>query len=383
MEGCPGVNLRQQPFDEFASQGIGTAGVAIVCLPRKEQAQQMLGLVDETIDVPVDSSHSRTKPESRQERRGVEPGGAGAEKRLQFAYCIEYFVTSCGIDRQFPSPVVSVSHSLRRRQEETVRNPTVRILALCGKANRKEGAVGLVFRSQVLRAKKVALARQKKKGFEMDDFLISPSDCLVYLHVVAPSGLSGKPREALADGWLDRMVEVTGRGELVVRARMIVGVHSTDYRTPEGLPVSAVSLCRSDSVLALGPDWALRRLAAGIQPEFEREVSSLKDDLLRYRELAIRATALPSAESSASSVEAGLMRLEQFSMNSRADALAFVDQVIRQLEAFIAECQKGTVPWWFFWTGEATARRRRVGLPPRIRFDGELLYCFLVSKHLI
>ena len=91
-------------------------------------------------------------------------------------------------------------------------------------------------------------------------------DQLVTLHLPSPFELHPMPDSRL-EGRLNNVLRSVGaKKSISVRARMITAVADTKFKTEKGDPVSLVGLHGKDEILAIGPDWAIRRLAEGERP---------------------------------------------------------------------------------------------------------------------
>jgi hypothetical protein len=204
----------------------------------------------------------------------------------------------------------------------------------------------------------------------MNNYRGNPRDRLVHLELIDPFNITPIPDKSI-QGQLARMLKSVGsKGKYAVRARMITAVSNTKYKTLEGDPISLVGLHGKGEMLSKGPAWAIERLAEGVTPDFDERVSELQGELERYRGLAEKARLLDDPGELPDqrwlitrTVADALRRIKEFDPVQRKEALAFVDGVIAKLEVFIAECENGTIPWWFFWSTSSASKRQEIGLP--------------------
>lgn len=203
----------------------------------------------------------------------------------------------------------------------------------------------------------------------MSDYEGNPRDRLVHLHMVDPFNIDPPPDQSV-QGRLARMLKSVGsKGTLAVRARMITSVSNTKFKTIDGKPISMVGLHGKDEVLAVGPTWAIERLGDGDVPEFEEEVSLLKEALRIYRLLGELACSPIDSEEIARrnstitfDLDKAYKQIRGYDENGRIAARAFVDSVVAKLETYVADCENGEVPWWHFWSQESTEMLEGIGL---------------------
>lgn len=203
----------------------------------------------------------------------------------------------------------------------------------------------------------------------MSDYRGNPRDRLVHLELIDLFNITPTP-DKLFQGPLARMLKSVGsKGKYAVRARMITAVSKTKFKTLDGEPISLVGLHGKGEMLSIGPAWAIERLAEGMLPDFDNRVSELRDELERYRVLADEARRLDDHDELPKQrwlitrpVGDALCRIKEFNAAQREEVLAFVDGVIAKLETFIAECEGGTIPWWFFWSTRWPSKRTEIGL---------------------
>lgn len=205
----------------------------------------------------------------------------------------------------------------------------------------------------------------------MSNYRGNPRDRLVHLELIDLFNITPTPDKSI-QGPLARMLKSVGsKGKYAVRARMITAVSNTKYKTLEGEPISLVGLHGKGEMLSVGPAWAIERLAEGMTPDFDNRVSELQSELERYRELAEKTRFIDEADELprphlkslfADPIEVAFGQIKEFDAAQRKEALAFVVGVIAKLEVFIAECESGTIPWWFFWSSRWPAKREEIGL---------------------
>ena len=202
----------------------------------------------------------------------------------------------------------------------------------------------------------------------MSDYRGNSRDRLVHLELIDLFNITPAPDKSI-HGPLARMLKSVGsKGKYAVRARMITAVSNTKFKTLEGEPISLVGLHGKGEVLSIGPAWAIERLAEGLTPDFAKIVSQLQNELERYRELAAEARLIDKDDDEAPRLRNRFRNdpiesMREFDAASRSAAIAFLDDVIAKLQAFIAECENGTIPWWFFWSTRWGSKREEIGLP--------------------
>jgi len=236
----------------------------------------------------------------------------------------------------------------------------------------------------------------------------NPRDHLVQLQLVDLMNTTPPPERSV-QGQIARTLKNVGSNKrFAVRARMITLVSDTKYKTFEDWPISLVGLHGKGEILALGPAWAIERLGEGIASSFDDEVSVLREELQLYRDLAALASK-PIGETSLSRpryrnsrmasahrgpwdikswrdelpwlVTRASRTIDGWDAGCRHQAMTFIDGVIFRLQAFIEECDAGGVPWYFFWTTGASAKRAAIGTSPRQSgLEADLFFHFKVPS---
>lgn len=226
----------------------------------------------------------------------------------------------------------------------------------------------------------------------------NPRDHLVQLQLADLLNTTPPPERSVQGQMARTLKNVGSKKRFAVRARMITLVSDTKYKTLEGWPISLVGLHGKAEILALGPAWAIERLGEGMASAFDDEVSVLREELQIYRDLAALARKptlgskpigetllsrprylnswmdsarqgpwdIPSwREELPKLVTRASRKIDGWDAGCRHQAMTFVDNVISRLQAFIEECDAGSVPWYFFWTTDASVKRVNIGISPR------------------
>lgn len=218
----------------------------------------------------------------------------------------------------------------------------------------------------------------------------NPRDRLVHLQLIDLFNITPAPDKSV-QGPLAKMLKSVGsKGKHAVRARMITAVSNTKFETLDGEPISLVGLHGKGEMLAVGPTWAIERLAEGETPEFDQEVSALQGELEEYRRLValVRANAdeshvdLSQIPDDINKLRSGVIAARRRSVTDvptdvpKTKVLSILDDVIVKLESFITDCESGEFPWWFFWSTTSDAKRKEVGLP----IEGESIRSCLLAQ---
>lgn len=199
----------------------------------------------------------------------------------------------------------------------------------------------------------------------MTSYQGNPRDRLVHLEMVDLFNITPPPDKAV-QGALAKTLKIVGsKGKHAVRARMITSVSNTKFTTLDGDPISLVGLHGKGEILAMGPAWAIERLAEGTTPNYDEEVSHLERDLELYKGLAAGARAPADARLQDRRVSNALREINGYDEVRRTAVLAFFDSVIGNLETFIADCKSQKIAWWFFWSSAYKAKLKEIGLPDR------------------